>query len=1068
MTSSRPSLTHVLSALIGVTVGCETVLGQTRPPFVARTTAIPTCTVFADAASAAAGDGSVKNPHMTIAAAIESAKPGAVICVAEGVYGEQIKPGEKHFSLAGGFQRGKDFKVRDSAAYVSRAQGNGGGSFVAFKDVAPAGDDKLVVIDGFEITGYSQAIMREFWESQRFDLTNNFIHGNTCADESLAGASFALNNVSGTIRGNVIQKNSCGRGGGGFLNDSTNKNTVIFDGNIVDGNAGTEPGASHGGGLYFFGNTLRITNNLITNNTVTQWGGGLYVGAFTDGNQPTTATLTGNVYRGNRAGNSGGGFFCDDGATCNASNEVYAGNCGGNILVDGGGPGRTTMRLDQITSAGALDVGCQEPGIGFFVNTYEASAPDSYAITNAIFWNNAEGRDLVTSCSSGCQKIQVNISSSMVQTKYAEDGVKIGFGQGNIAPADPLFVAPEKGDFRLQPNSPAAGKGANVAAVGAATQPSAALTATPAPEAANPTSAEAAPPPAKPAQSAAQPTVLPADTPVARSKDDPAAKDAFQAAKELGTTKAWTAFLASYPDGFYGDLARAYLDKLNAAPADAGKAQKDAAEPVRSQAPTPAAVASQPAMTTKDTTTAVAALPSTKPAVARSASYMGFPEKFNRYYTDPAWKPSQTLFVSPKGGGDGSTRDKPMAVKDAIAAAQPGTLIQFLAGNYQGGYEFAKKQSGTYDQPIVLYAERKADNTIAVVVDCNAGKRKSCFNLEEASYIAIDDFELTGGNYGVRAVGGGFSASEHSRGIAVVNCKGHDQERDPFFTAQSDWAVFERNIAYGAKKGDGHGFYLSNGGDWNIVRNNETHSNASSDFQINADPQSTCVEVGIDAADPKCDAIAGEGEGGQGASDFFLVDGNYFHHGLGPGANFTSVRRSIIRNNIFGPQARHNVSFWQETENPKLGSSDNKIQHNLFITANNRHAVQFMKDSTRNEFANNIVIGITVKDGNIVPNPSAVLLEVDSSVESNFYLSNVYGPGTLEGRTAGSNEFVSPDFAASWFVKFPVTLSDGPNGFTPSSTSPALNKAEVLPDTPIDRNGTVRTGTVDAGPIEVK
>ena len=40
---------------------------------------------------------------------------GAVICVAEGVYAEQIKPGEKHFTLAGGFQRGKDFKVRDSA-----------------------------------------------------------------------------------------------------------------------------------------------------------------------------------------------------------------------------------------------------------------------------------------------------------------------------------------------------------------------------------------------------------------------------------------------------------------------------------------------------------------------------------------------------------------------------------------------------------------------------------------------------------------------------------------------------------------------------------------------------------------------------------------------------------------------------------------------------------------------------------------------------------------------------------------------------------------------------------------
>jgi hypothetical protein len=79
--------------------------------------------------------------------------------------------------------------------------------------------------------------------------------------------------------------------------------------------------------------------------------------------------------------------------------------------------------------------------------------------------------------------------------------------------------------------------------------------------------------------------------------------------------------------------------------------------------------------------------------------------------------------------------------------------------------------------------------------------------------------------------------------------------------------VFEGNVAYGAKKDDGHGMYLSNGGDWNIVRFNETYSNLSSDFQINPDPNSTCAAVGIPFADLRCDAYAGEGEGGQGASD---------------------------------------------------------------------------------------------------------------------------------------------------------------------------------------------------------
>jgi hypothetical protein len=43
-------------------------------------------------------------------------------------------------------------------------------------------------------------------------------------------------------------------------------------------------------------------------------------------------------------------------------------------------------------------------------------------------------------------------------------------------------------------------------------------------------------------------------------------KDAYQSAKELGTKEAWDAFLASYPKGFYADMARAYLKKLETQP----------------------------------------------------------------------------------------------------------------------------------------------------------------------------------------------------------------------------------------------------------------------------------------------------------------------------------------------------------------------------------------------------------------------------------------------------------------------------------------------------------------------
>ena len=433
----------------------------------ARATVVPGCTTFVDAATKG-GDGSAQKPFATIAAAIDAAEPGAVICVAEGTYAETLKAGEKPFTLAGGFQRGQGFKVRDSAAYISKAVGDGSGAFLRIDDPGPKGKE-LTAVDGFEITGYSRGIVRDFYVSQRFDVTNNFIHGNTCAEEGAAGGGFSLTNVSGTIKGNVIQNNSCIRGGAGFLNDTTNENSVTIENNFVDGNSGTEAGAAHGGGLYFFGNTLTITGNLITNNRVTMWGGGLYIGAYKPGNQPTTATLSHNVYRGNRAGDSGAGFFCDDGATCKASHEIYDANCGGNILVDGGaeGSGPTIATFDHITSVNALGPACDAPGDGAFVDTTEALAADSYSFSNAIFWGNGDKHDLTTSCNTGCSKLKVKVSNSMMQADNANLGVKVTMGAGMVAPADPLFVAPDQGDFSLQPNSPARAKGTSGSDLGA-------------------------------------------------------------------------------------------------------------------------------------------------------------------------------------------------------------------------------------------------------------------------------------------------------------------------------------------------------------------------------------------------------------------------------------------------------------------------------------------------------------------------------------------------------------------------------------------------------------------------
>jgi hypothetical protein len=578
---------------------------------------------------------------------------------------------------------------------------------------------------------------------------------------------------------------------------------------------------------------------------------------------------------------------------------------------------------------------------------------------------------------------------------------------------------------------------------------------------------------------------------------DVAAKEAFEAARALGTVAAWEAFLTNFPTGFYADLARAYMQNLRAggaapaAPAQSATPRPAAPQPAPAQSATPqpapaprpapsvaapVAPAAPPAVAAPPVATAAAGsanateLPPTnpaQPAVARGGNYMGFAERFNRYYTDPSWKAARTLFVSPNGNGNGASREAPMSVRAALDGVQPGTRINFLRGNYQACFELDKGKSGTYDAPVVLYGERNEDRSLGVKINCcTSGVRQACFNLEGADYVALDGFEMIGGRYGVRAIGAGYAASQHARGLAVIDSNGHDQERDPFFTGQVDWAVFERNVAYGAKKGDGHGYYLSNGGDWNIVRFNETWGNLSSDFQINADPASTCKEENIPFNDPRCDAYAGTGEGGRGASDYFLVDGNYFHHGLASGANFTSVRRSVIRNNIFGTQVRHNVSFWQETDNPKLGSSENKILHNLFITTG-RHGVKFENSSTRNEFVNNVLIGIQVNGTTVTANPGALLMEVDGTVGENVYRSNLYVSGKLEGRSPGSDEVAIPNFSPAWFAKFPAALNHDPADYRPMPGSPMIGRGTLSPAAAADRAGVPRSGQVDLGPIEV-
>ena len=465
----------------------------------------------------------------------------------------------------------------------------------------------------------------------------------------------------------------------------------------------------------------------------------------------------------------------------------------------------------------------------------------------------------------------------------------------------------------------------------------------------------------------------------------------------------------------------------------------------------------------------------TAPAVARGGQYFGASEKFNRYYTDCAWRPSSTVYVSPTGTGNGSSRSTPASVATTLAAVVPGRTVVFTAGTYAGCFELDSDHGGTYDSPIVLLGERKADGSPAVTINCCSSGRKTCINLESSDYVAVDGFELVGGDYGVRAVGAGYPANQHQKGIAVLNNIGHGQNKDPFFTGQSDWFVIERCTGYDSGSGDGHGIYLSNGSDWNIARYNETYNTASSDFQINADPLSTCDDDGVAFADPECDAVAGSSvTGGRGASDFMLIEANFFHHSLAQGPNFTSVRNSTIKNNIFALPARHGASFWQETDNPKLGSSNNLVAHNLFITqVSDRQAIGVTNNSTDNQFKNNVIVAVSISGSTVTANAKGELLTTDATTvganifEHNAWVSGYFGSDdTAPAYNPTATERLIPSVDPTWFAAFPTSVGHDPAAFAPTATTPWLDFGNLLPEVPTDRDGVVRHAPVDLGPFE--
>lgn len=270
-------------------------------------------------------------------------------------------------------------------------------------------------------------------------IINGFIQTNTGFVLTMSG--FTVQNGGLSIFQMACNLNDCI-----FRNNSTgvslqtgsfvNINNCAFNNNTGPGiSTGSNPSINtctftgNGNcGIYLTSGSPTITNCTFTSNSSGPFDGG---GGIRNGSG--TSRITNCLFMNNNGNGNGGGIY----NTFNnaiVTNCLFIGNSGGAIVSQGGSP-----TITNCTFSGNSGAPSGTGGIFSF-----SSNP---TLTNCILWGNI-GWDIFN------QGGTATVNYSDIQSGFG--------GTGNFA-ADPLFVNPGGGNYRLQANSPCIDSGNNAA-----------------------------------------------------------------------------------------------------------------------------------------------------------------------------------------------------------------------------------------------------------------------------------------------------------------------------------------------------------------------------------------------------------------------------------------------------------------------------------------------------------------------------------------------------------------------------------------------------------------------------
>ncbi len=414
---------------------------------------IPAETIYVDS-SVQGGyfDGSIAYPFSSVARAVEIAGYGDTIMIAQGIYRERIIiSNNSGIRLYGGYKSG-NFDKRDIKTFRTVFKGYAKDAVIEINYTGGYGDYQVYEIDGLTIEGGDRGIYAMNWGNggnAELIVTECILQYNSgLTGSGDYGGGICSRGMIAVIKNNLIRNNSCGKGGGLFVQLSSSEYSFIIEGNTVQDNSIY---SDHGAGSYVQGYSGLIGGNTFRSNIILEgwgWGGGLII----DGNQysgytdTTYIQLSGNVYDSNESPSGGSGLFIDEGANVRMKNELlinnmtYGGSRDGALYVDG-----TRANASAKTILENCTIANNTGGDYSYGHAVYVEGGSEVTARNSIFWNNR--------CSDNQNDFYVS-SDSYLNVEYSiyESG-KTGsgyFSEMECIQDDPLFANSQADNYYLE------------------------------------------------------------------------------------------------------------------------------------------------------------------------------------------------------------------------------------------------------------------------------------------------------------------------------------------------------------------------------------------------------------------------------------------------------------------------------------------------------------------------------------------------------------------------------------------------------------------------------------------